>query len=1387
MWTLVLLTALQLAGAGAQAAAPGADNAGQGVTDPVALGIPEVLQPWIPWVLTQGPDGQDRRGCPIGDGDGQRICAWPGALSLDLSAQAGRFEQQWTLFADQWIPLPGDADTWPLDVLDGGNPLAVVLRDGRPAVRLSAGSHTLTGAFGWSRRPESLVLPAETGMLTLVLDGEAQPLVQRATDGRLWLREPRPPAGEEAGDQLRVEVYRRIEDSLPLQVTTRLELEVSGRAREVRLGPVPLAGGVPLDVRSPLPTRLEMDGLLYVQVSPGRWQITVTSYQAGAVSALARAHADAPWPAREVWVFVAHPELRQVEIGGLSPLDPSQTRLPKEWTRFPVYLVGPGERMTLAQQRRGDADPEPDRLGLARELWLDFDGSGYTVRDRISGQLTRHTRLDAGAELALGQVQVDGSPQLITRLEPATATGVEVRQGHLDLVADGRLEDPPEVVPASGWAFSLMDATSRLYLPPGWDLLAVSGVDNLPDTWLYRWTLLDLFLVLILTIGIGRIWGWAWGALGLAALALTWQSPGAPQLVWLHLLAAAALLRLLPQASLQAGVSRLRGLVLWYWRLSLVALLVVGLPFLVAEVRGGLYPHLERASWGVLGAAAVRQPATELDGAGGPPAPSVGFDEFLSERSSRMVEDSAESLGLLKASPAPRPLERLDPNAQVQTGPGIPSWQSKAYELVWTGPVGQTEQARLWLLTPTWNLILALCGSLLIVLLGLRLAGVVRDPKHSQGVLVLLLACGLGGLTLPAPTRAAELPRAELPSMDLLGQLRERLLEPPDCLPQCLELSRLSVRAEPERLTLELTLDAAVPLAAPVPGGSGGWSPTEQRLDGDPLDRIRRGADGRLLAPVPAGRHSLLLAGPLPARNAVGIPLPLAPRHLQVEADGWRVEGLDADGRPGRQIQLVRLAETGAQTDRPLTQDALPPLLLVERRLGIGLDWRVETRVSRLSSPEFPVLLPISLLPGEAVQTPGVQVEDGRVRLALAPGEREAVWVSSLEPISDLTLSASTDTRLAESWQLDVSTLWHMDAAGIPPVHQRGESDRWLPSWRPLPGETLTLRFTRPAGVPGPTLTLDRVDFQVAPGRRGSDAVLVLQIRSSQGGRHRLRLPAGAELRELAVDGRALPLPSDPAAIELPLTPGAQEIRLAWQTSQVLTISYRPTVPDLGATAVNVSERLRVPDDRWVLMVAGPEIGPAVLFWGVLIVMAGLAVVLGRSPLTPLRMHDWFFLSIGLSLSHVWVMLLVAAWLFALGVRRRLDASTGPWRFNLTQVGLILLTLLALAALIGAVQQGLLGRPEMQIVGNGSYGGMLSWYQDRAGPLLPDVWVLSVPMWVYRALMLAWALWLAFRLLDWLRWGWEGFSRPQLWRERAKTQRAASGKEAQERPWTPSP
>jgi hypothetical protein len=153
-------------------------------------------------------------------------------------------------------------------------------------------------------------------------------------------------------------------------------------------------------------------------------------------------------------------------------------------------------------------------------------------------------------------------------------------------------------------------------------------------------------------------------------------------------------------------------------------------------------------------------------------------------------------------------------------------------------------------------------------------------------------------------------------------------------------------------------------------------------------------------------------------------------------------------------------------------------------------------------------------------------------------------------------------------------------------------------------------------------------------------------------------------------------------------------------------------------------------------------------------------------------------LGIGLTQVEIWSALIVVGWFFALGWRARLVADTRKSVFNLTQVGLSVLTLAVLVILFQAIKQGLLGMPEMQIGGNGSSAYNLLWYQDRVGETLPTAWIVSAPLMGYRLSMLAWALWLAFALLSWTRWGWSCFSRNGLWKTFSIRRRGQAGQPA---------
>jgi hypothetical protein len=141
-------------------------------------------------------------------------------------------------------------------------------------------------------------------------------------------------------------------------------------------------------------------------------------------------------------------------------------------------------------------------------------------------------------------------------------------------------------------------------------------------------------------------------------------------------------------------------------------------------------------------------------------------------------------------------------------------------------------------------------------------------------------------------------------------------------------------------------------------------------------------------------------------------------------------------------------------------------------------------------------------------------------------------------------------------------------------------------------------------------------------------------------------------------------------------------------------------------------------------------------------------------------------LGFGLSTLSWGVLVVVAAWLFAMRWRERSSIATtlARSRFNALQVGLAALTVVAVAALVfSGVRYGLLAAPDMGVAGPGSYAGTFSWFVDRTNATLPQPTLYSLPMWVYRATMFAWALWIAAALVRWLRFSWRAWSMGGYW------------------------
>jgi hypothetical protein len=1330
--------------------------------------VPEPLKPWVDWVLR----GHETELCPFfSDQEDQRPCVWPSSLSLDLEEKGGKFTQKGLVYLDSWFPLPGDEDHWPQDVKMDGQPASVLDHEGKPSVFLKKGEHNFSGAFQWDSLPESLPVPVETGLLSLTLSGQKIDFPNRDAEGRLWLEKTSSKQGT-AEDRLEIRVHRKLVDEIPFQVVTQLLLNVSGKNRELKIGKVIGDGFIPMEVKSPLPLRLEKDGSVKIQVRAGNWTLEFTHRHEGPAASVEALPTQENWPEEEIWVFDARNHLRLVTVEGVPSIDPQQTTLPQEWKNLPAYRLKPGEALTLVEKRRGDSDPSPDQLNLVRQMWLDFNGKGYTLQDRITGTLNRGSRLEMNPSVRLGRVSVSGQDQLITTLKKdGGAAGVEIPPGSVDLSADSRVEGRGSLATAVGWNHGFQQVSGTLHLPPGWRIFSASGVDEVPQTWINRWTLLDFFLVFITALAFAKLWGKKWGLLALIMLVLTFPEQEAPQWAWLAVILGCALLRVIPPGK------KWRGLIRFYRWGAVVALLLFSVPFMVQQLRQGLYPALEHpeqvmeASVAGVELPAAGEAAKEEKTVQRPeaaPAPQG----FAGKGAPRQMMEEAEAPPPSQMIPSKAPLTKkkvyedrslsqllqVQTGAKVQTGPGLPRWRWNQIDLKWNGPVDQGQKVRLRLISPFFNLLLAFLRVGLLALLALcvmEFPGSFWPWWLKGGMAAAVLFLGFSSLFL---IREA---RADFPSTELLNELRTGLLENPECHPSCAALSQMELEVSGNRLTARLTANAEAMTALPLPGSATEWMPEHVVIDGKGEPGLLRSEEGHLWMQISPGVHQILLEGPLPPRETVQIALPLKPYHVRATLQGWSLGGLHEDGQADDVLQLTRLQASQAADNAGLTSENLPAFVQVERRLNLGLTWEVETNVSRLTPSGTAVVLEIPLLEGESVTTADVRVEKGNVILNMAPNTTEVSWNSVMEPKEGLVLKAPQNSSWTEVWDLSPSPLWHVESEGIPPVHP--EEDASVKEWRPWPGEELHLKIVRPQAVEGPTLTIDQSLLSVTPGLRMSEMNLQLTLRSSLGGQHVLKLPEKAELQSVSINGTVQPIRQDQNQVTLPIVPGSQNIELKWLQPSPIAPIYKVPPVNLSLASVNSEIQMNLGQSRWILFACGPRMGPAVLIWSLIIVLLLIAWGLGRINWIPMKTFHWALLGLGLSQVPIEAAAVVVGWFLVMGWRKRSIPKNILW-FDLRQLILVFWTLVAVGILFDAIHQGLLGIPDMEIAGNGSSYSFLRWYQDRSGEILPRPWVLSLPLFAYRSVMFFWALWIALALIRWIKWAWSCLGESGFWR-----------------------
>ena len=1368
--------------------------------------IPESLEPWVDWVLDDNPFFA----CPVRATDGVRLnCIWVRETNIDvLRSQTfgAKFELKVHAFAESTLQLPYSQSFKPQSVRLNGQEIALGGGNSAPEVLVPIGTHTLLGELVWTEESEPRYLEiSRSGIVRLSIDGEqvAHPSLQGG-GSRLWFSNEitDTPTTTTTPDTELVRVFRHFIDDVPQTLTTYIRVTITGNPRTLDFGKV-ISGEYEItNLSSRWPAILSSDGNLVVQVSQGSNNIQINARATDQLSEFRYEKTSPVWPDLEYWGIQPMHHLRIIRMEGARRTDLSQVNAPRRMQQSTGFVLTGNDELQLIEEQRGSVQPYASMFDISRDIWLNFKGNSYTVADSVRTDVASAQQVSS--LIPLGEVRVNGNSRLIvydeSSEEQLTSIYLKPEDSFLSSTSKVSRSEP---LPPNTWSVEAENLNARLHLPPGWMMLWSHGIDDVEGSWFSKWGIWDVFIALLLLCLVWGLGGWKWTAIVAGTVLISYQLDNAPTFGWVVLAGMCYALKAINHVKLNQIVT------VSFW----VVFFVVGAACVfhaTISMRNALHPQLAAQSptfeETVATSLARRFTAEEVDRMSiadlsdffrkaserfnsTAPRTSTSFatgDELMEEvvttgtympasdptarisqspnvvaRGSRvnLGTDLGESLAL--SGTEPRTYDPTLPIA-IQTGPGRPNWQWQTVTLNWDGPVAQDQQMTLVLMGPWFTRLLYLFSAI-ATLVVLAYFLYLKVPRVKNCVKTVLPGTsGVASLVFLAMLVNPQDVQADIPDADLLKELESRLLALPDCLNECAYLEEAKVTVSDGVLTIGMQIHAEDRIAIPLPSENNTWNLIDLRKGTNQLPLLRERS--RLYTLLDEGVHDIVLTANVTGLDQFDVAFELIPGHLAIDAPNWRIEGLIRGQVDDRELTFYRVnSEEQVVSTTDTTTNFAPleitPYVSVLRQIVLSYEPTIITRVARVApyTDEFTVRIP--LLPNEQVTTTDMSVEDEHMVVNLKANQGSITWESKFLVDSTITLSAPSIAERTERWSIVGSDFWSYDFEGVVPIDEGDNHTMFVP----LSNEVLQIDVQQTQPVPGESITISSVNAFHEVDSQSTTTDLELIILASQPGDLEVTLPEDANIESLMFAGEFLSLPSNNVVL-LPVQPGNHRYTLDWTTNRGISVAYRPPAASFSQPAVNSSTDVQLPENRWILWLSGSSLGTTVAFWSVLVGVVLAAVVISQIPSFALSTRDAVILAAGASLVDLKMLVYVGVWFLAIWFKSRTkEEITRPWIYRLGQLVLTGITLLVLYVLASTIVAALTNDPNMYIVSASYFNDWFTWFSDEITGEVPSPWILSVPMWVYFVLILAWVMWLVFTLLQWMRAWWESLKTPVLW------------------------
>ena len=1385
---------------------------------------PGELKSWIPWVVAQHPEWNCAR-VPGVDRAGARACIWIGSSRFVIRDRQTEFYIQGDLLKDDSIPLPFSGNMRPsnLKILKDGIATERYLIEESPgelALRLDRGTYAISGELLYNTVPDRIPVPAVYGIVDITvsdqLAGQKEGLIRAYRDNNS-IRIVSHSEGT-GSDSAEGRLWRSVVDDNPLQIRTRIELQISGKPRTIVLGTVLPVGAILTGSDSASQIAFSDAGELSVQVFQGRHEIELMSVLAQPVNEIKLPENSAKvLPDEEIWTWEANARLRTVEIDNARTLNAAQVELPKGWSAQTVLGVTQGASVVLKELRRGQEVPPKNEVTLNRMIWPKLAGAGFVVEDSFSGVMNSGFRLNALPEMNLGSASVNGAPVPVTVDPQNKALGVELRTQQLTLKAVSEVPTSQlfsAEISSAGWEGTFENIRLNLAIPLSWKAIHLSNVTTQSGSWTSRWSIFDLFLLLVLTAFSVRIFGARVGYIFLAFALMGKGEFMMPAIFygWTLFFAACSL----PLTERSYPILRLACAA--GFGSSLIAFLMQGLIFSKLQLIQAIHPQLQAGTryrtftqelltlvsaspylWpaivygiitGVLLLIWVSKGKLLIEKFGRLIAAGIAFfilssiatagvamlTNFAPQPSDidiaknrwhelRLREiaksdsgggyDSNQSYDLLRRRAAPvRAAAGTD--RLLQSGPSLPQWRWRSVLATVAGPVSSDHRITIYMVPESFERIA--CIVRLLLTMALACALIVSILKSFRGSF-----SGLGGrvastavavLLLLLPLQSA---RADFPSADLLNQLEQRL-EKEQCVSGvCTSIDSISLDMNQDIFTIEMKVRSNGIGAVSVPGPIFELVPARVTVDG--RESVASRLSGRYLqVKVPDGAHTISVTGQLEPSASLAISIPEKPLRFLHRLTGWELSAPLAAGSVPDEIRLVRQSDPLGGKDVAESRKGVVPtrnVFQVVRSLVVDERITVQAEIRRIGDATKAVVARIPLQAGESVSTSNWPVEEGALVVNFGPGESSASFVSLIAPGKQFTLHAAADETIFEQWNIRCKDYVQCQANGIAPTYRAVNGEAAL-LFLPFRDESVSVETLLLESAKGNFVTIDSIAHSNSWGETTLKGQIDLAVRATRQAPLVLSFSDPALTIEMAmINGNPDTRKFSPQNVSLLLESGTH--RVSVQYTRPFTPGFSEYVPQvkLNYPAGNITTIVKPAPARWILWLGGSSWGPAVIFWSKL--LAALTILAGLKLWGGLAI-SWFavaVLALGVSFLPTMLQPVPVCWVLVLSsvrVREILNRFLGVRQ---RQVFISLLAAASLVLIYLIIRGGLLQEPPSLITGNGSSATMLRWFNDfitfSDSAELPRPWVISLPLAGWRAITLLLSVALVFLGLRWIR------------------------------------